>query len=70
MTVMSVPYYYNEIFIYVFYISRTLNINARGVVRVSQAVAKNMIDAGIQGSIVNVSSTISEVRMNTLTYLT
>lgn len=29
----------------------------------SQAVAKNMIDAGIQGSIVNVSSTISEVRL-------
>jgi len=40
---------------------RTLNINARGAVRISQAVAKNMIDAGIQGSIVNVSSTISEV---------
>jgi L-xylulose reductase len=39
---------------------KTLNINSRGVVRVSQAVAKNMIDAGIQGSIVNVSSTISE----------
>lgn len=44
---------------------RTLNINARGIVRVSQAVAKNMIDAGIKGSIVNVSSTISEVRTAT-----
>lgn len=43
-------------------VSRTLNINARGIVRISQAVAKNMIDAGIKGSIVNVSSTISEVR--------
>jgi len=39
---------------------KTLNINARGIVRVSQAVAKNMIEAGIKGSIVNVSSTISE----------
>ncbi|XP_050541371.1 L-xylulose reductase-like [Daktulosphaira vitifoliae] len=38
----------------------TLNVNARGVARVSQAVAKNMIEAGIKGSIVNVSSTISE----------
>ncbi|VVC43459.1 Short-chain dehydrogenase/reductase, conserved site,NAD(P)-binding domain,Short-chain [Cinara cedri] len=38
----------------------TLNINSRGIVRISQAVAKNMIDAKIKGSIVNVSSTISE----------
>ncbi|VVC25440.1 Short-chain dehydrogenase/reductase, conserved site,NAD(P)-binding domain,Short-chain [Cinara cedri] len=38
----------------------TLNINARGMVRISQAVAKNMIDAKIRGSIVNISSTISE----------
>lgn len=43
---------------------KTLNINARGIVRVSQAAAKNMIDAGIKGSIVNVSSTISQVRLN------
>lgn len=40
---------------------RTLNINGRAIVRVSQAVAKNMIDAGIKGSIVNISSTISTV---------
>jgi L-xylulose reductase len=39
---------------------KTLNINARGIVRISQAVAQNMKDAGIKGSIVNVSSTISE----------
>ncbi|XP_050422198.1 L-xylulose reductase-like [Adelges cooleyi] len=38
----------------------TLNVNSRGIVRFSQAVAKNMIDAGIKGSIVNVSSTIAE----------
>jgi len=31
------------------------------VVRASQAVAKNMIAAKIKGSIVNISSTISEV---------
>jgi len=37
----------------------TLNVNGRAIVRVSQAVAKNMIDAGIKGSIVNISSTIS-----------
>lgn len=40
---------------------RTLNVNARAIVRVSQAVARNMIDAGIKGSIVNISSTISTV---------
>ncbi|XP_026819703.1 L-xylulose reductase-like [Rhopalosiphum maidis] len=39
--------------------NKTLNINARALVRISQAVAKNMIDAGIKGSIVNISSTIS-----------
>ncbi|XP_050541144.1 L-xylulose reductase-like [Daktulosphaira vitifoliae] len=38
---------------------KTLNVNARAIVRISQAVAKNMIDAGIKGSIVNISSTIS-----------
>ncbi|XP_050541368.1 L-xylulose reductase-like [Daktulosphaira vitifoliae] len=38
----------------------TINVNARGMIRISQAVVKNMIDAGIKGSIVNVSSTISE----------
>ncbi|XP_060870258.1 L-xylulose reductase-like isoform X2 [Metopolophium dirhodum] len=38
----------------------TLNINSRGVVRASQAVAENMIAAKIKGSIVNISSTISE----------
>lgn len=32
--------------------------------RISQAVAKNMIDAGIKGSIVNISSTISTVSYN------
>lgn len=31
------------------------------MVRVSQAVAKNMIAGKIKGSIVNISSTISEV---------
>lgn len=36
-------------------------MNARALVRTSQAVAKNMIDAGIKGSIVNISSTISTV---------
>ncbi|KAE9524180.1 hypothetical protein AGLY_015425, partial [Aphis glycines] len=30
--------------------NKTLNINARALVRISQAVAKNMIDAGIKGS--------------------
>jgi len=39
--------------------NKTLNVNARALVRTSQAVAKNMIDAGIKGSIVNISSTIS-----------
>lgn len=43
------------------FVSSTLNINARGVLRISQAVAKNMIDAKINGSIVNISSTISQV---------
>ncbi|CAH1720262.1 unnamed protein product [Aphis gossypii] len=38
----------------------TLNVNSRGVVRASQAAAKNMISEKIKGSIVNVSSTISE----------
>jgi len=42
-------------------VSSTLNINSRGVVRASQAVAENMIAAKIKGSIVNISSTISEV---------
>jgi len=42
-------------------VSSTLNINSRGVVRASQAVAENMIAANIKGSIVNISSTISEV---------
>lgn len=51
---------YISFHIIIYYFS-TLNINARGIVRISQAVAKNMIDAGIKGSIVNVSSTISEV---------
>jgi short-subunit dehydrogenase len=36
------------------------------MVRVSQAVAQNMIDAKIKGSIVNVSSTISEVIIHIL----
>lgn len=34
------------------------------MLRISQAVAKNMIDAKIKGSIVNISSTISEVIIN------
>lgn len=34
------------------------------MVRISQAVAKNMIDAKIKGSIVNISSTLSEVMIN------
>lgn len=38
-----------------------MNTNARGMVRISQAVAKNTIDAKINGSIVNISSTLSEV---------
>ncbi|XP_025204777.1 L-xylulose reductase-like [Melanaphis sacchari] len=38
----------------------TLNVNSRGVVRASQAAAKNMISEKIKGSIVNISSTISE----------
>lgn len=44
-----------------YFLFRTLNVNARAIVRISQAVAKNMIDAGIKGSIVNISSTISAV---------
>jgi len=48
---------------------RTLNINARALVRISQAVARNMIDAGIKGSIVNISSTISTVSDNNGTYM-
>lgn len=51
-------------FLYFTFLSRTLNINARALVRISQAVAKNMIDAGIKGSIVNISSTISTVSYN------
>jgi len=47
-----------------YFLFRTLNINARALVRISQAVAKNMIDAGIKGSIVNISSTISTVSYN------
>lgn len=49
----------------------TLNVNAKAIVRISQAVAKNMIDAGIKGSIVNISSTISTVshtRINIILY--
>lgn len=38
---------------------KTLNINSRAIVRISQAVVENMIEAGIKGSIVNISSTIS-----------
>uniref|UniRef100_A0A2S2NFU6 D-erythrulose reductase n=1 Tax=Schizaphis graminum TaxID=13262 RepID=A0A2S2NFU6_SCHGA len=38
----------------------TLNVNSRGIVRASQAAAKNMISEKIKGSIVNISSTISE----------
>lgn len=41
-----------------------MNVNARALVRISQAVAKNMINAGIKGSIVNISSTISTVSYN------
>jgi len=47
---------------------RTLNVNARALVRISQAVAKNMINAGIKGSIVNISSTISTVSQNNEIY--
>lgn len=43
------------------FVSSTMNINARGVLRISQAVVKNMISAEISGSIVNISSTISQV---------
>lgn len=41
-----------------------MNVNARALVRISQAVAQNMINAGIKGSIVNISSTISTVSYN------
>jgi NAD(P)-dependent dehydrogenase (short-subunit alcohol dehydrogenase family) len=46
----------NDIFVF-----STLNVNSRGIVRASQAAAKNMISEKIKGSIVNISSTISEV---------
>lgn len=55
---LYIPTYSNSTYIFVF---STMNVNCRGMVRVSQAVANNMIDAKIKGSIVNTSSTISQV---------
>lgn len=41
------------------YLCRSLGVHFKGALNVSQVVVKNMIKAGIPGSIVNVSSVVS-----------
>lgn len=41
--------------------SRTMNINLKSIINVSQVVVKKMIDNKTQGAIVNVSSQASKV---------
>ncbi|XP_074116578.1 carbonyl reductase [NADPH] 2-like [Sminthopsis crassicaudata] len=46
---------------------RTINVNLRSVIQVSQIVARGMIAHGIAGSIVNVSSMVSQATIPNLT---
>uniref|UniRef100_A0A6P5LLA8 Carbonyl reductase [NADPH] 2-like isoform X2 n=1 Tax=Phascolarctos cinereus TaxID=38626 RepID=A0A6P5LLA8_PHACI len=46
---------------------RTINVNLRSVIQVSQMVAKGMIARGVPGSIVNVSSMVSRAAVINLT---
>uniref|UniRef100_A0A4X2LJQ9 Carbonyl reductase 4 n=1 Tax=Vombatus ursinus TaxID=29139 RepID=A0A4X2LJQ9_VOMUR len=46
---------------------RTINVNLRSVIQVSQMVAKGMIARGVPGSIVNVSSIVSRAAIFCLT---
>ncbi|XP_051852604.1 carbonyl reductase [NADPH] 2-like [Antechinus flavipes] len=46
---------------------RTINVNLRSVIQVSQIVARGMIARGVPGSIVNVSSLVSRATIPTLT---
>lgn len=42
-------------------IYRTISVNARAIINVSQVVARKMIENNIKGSIVNISSQASKV---------
>jgi len=44
-----------------FLLIRLFNLNVKSVLNVSQAVAKSMIDNGIAGSIVNMSSQVRKL---------
>jgi 2,3-dihydro-2,3-dihydroxybenzoate dehydrogenase len=49
---------------------RTLDVNTRGAVFLTQAVARHMIDAGVRGSVVLVASIVAShtVRLNNTSY--
>uniref|UniRef100_G3VWH7 Uncharacterized protein n=1 Tax=Sarcophilus harrisii TaxID=9305 RepID=G3VWH7_SARHA len=46
---------------------RTINVNLRSVIQVSQIIARGMIARGVPGSIVNISSLVSRATIPTLT---